>query len=176
MNEYQRLQYHQALHCIERDDLAEADRDMLRNFTRDIADPEFAGEFDLNMVFFWRLLGEATIRRRDERQAEMQRLRRSKGGKTTAKRRAASNPYAWMDTIFAAAWERLDQGCPKRIGHETLLKAAWQVAGREHPRREELTEHRARAWLATRRIAMEKKSGYAVSDSPELRYERDKSD
>ncbi len=150
MTEYQRLQYHQALHAIEHDDLNEEDREMLRIFTRGMDDPGEVAAFGQNMVFFWRLMGEAMARRREQRQVAKERRLRAKGGVVKAQRRALGDPNAWMTPLFDAAWASLDAECLKKvIGRKLLLWKADDLA-KDHPRRAELTEHQARAYLRAR--------------------------
>jgi hypothetical protein len=71
-----------------------------------------------------------------------ERERRSKGGKSRAAK-ARAMP-AWMIEVFDRAYE-------DRIGHVNLLGVAWRMAGPKHPDRHQLTEHRARQYLKSRR-------------------------
>lgn len=169
MREYQWALYHHALAAIEREDLNEEDREMLRIFTRGLDDPGLSAEFDQNMIFFWRLLGEAMARRREHRQAAKERRIRAKGGVVKAQRRALGDPNAWMTPIFDAAWSCLEADCRKRIGRKVLLWKAESLA-KDHPRRAELTEHQARAYLSARGT---KKPGDVLSSPPtSVKYSR----
>jgi hypothetical protein len=76
------------------------------------------------------------------RRTEDERTRRSKGGKSRAAK-ARAMP-AWMIEVFDRAYE-------DSIGHVNLLGVAWRMAGPEHPDRHQLTEHRARQYLKSRR-------------------------
>jgi hypothetical protein len=47
--------------------------------------------------------------------------------------------------------EVFDRAYEDRIGHVNLLGVAWRMAGPKHPDRHQLTEHRARQYLKSRR-------------------------
>lgn len=96
------------------------------------------------------LAGSGAQRARARLTAFSQRMQRSRGGRTRAERHRAKPLPPWMVDLFDEAFRQCEVDLSKPPGHGHLLGAAWRLAGRDHPQRDAMTEHRARQYLKTR--------------------------
>lgn len=77
--------------------------------------------------------------------------RSSNGTKSSAEK--AHIACEWMSPIFDQACSEFEAQHGKLPGWQRLQKAAWSIAGRDHPRRDELSEHHARTYITNLKAA-----------------------